>query len=97
MACGEGAYTWIRGQWRVGRGHIPGSGANGVWGGGIYLDQGAMACGEGAYTWIRGQCRVGKGHIPGSRANGQRDWSPRVIGPRAGYTLSRLPRLVPAP
>eukprot|EP00976_Prorocentrum_cordatum_P117335 1196294-Prorocentrum_minimum.AAC.9 len=26
----EGAYTFIRGQWRVGRGHIPGSGANGV-------------------------------------------------------------------
>eukprot|EP00959_Pyramimonas_sp_CCMP1952_P416768 8731624-Pyramimonas_sp.AAC.1 len=25
----EGAYIWIRGQWRVGRGHIPGSGANG--------------------------------------------------------------------
>eukprot|EP00976_Prorocentrum_cordatum_P114621 1195873-Prorocentrum_minimum.AAC.3 len=26
----EGACTWIRGQRRVGRGHIPGSGANGV-------------------------------------------------------------------
>eukprot|EP00976_Prorocentrum_cordatum_P117336 1196294-Prorocentrum_minimum.AAC.10 len=36
MACREGAYTWIRGQWRVGRGHIPGSGINGVKGGGIY-------------------------------------------------------------
>eukprot|EP00976_Prorocentrum_cordatum_P041845 848345-Prorocentrum_minimum.AAC.2 len=34
MACREGAYTRIRGQCRVGRGHIPGSGVNGVWGGG---------------------------------------------------------------
>ena len=25
MVCREGTYTWIRGQWCVGRGHIPGS------------------------------------------------------------------------
>eukprot|EP00959_Pyramimonas_sp_CCMP1952_P301206 6302112-Pyramimonas_sp.AAC.1 len=25
MACREREYTWIRGQWRVGRGNIPGS------------------------------------------------------------------------
>ena len=26
----EGEYTWSRGQWRAGRGNIPGAGANGV-------------------------------------------------------------------
>eukprot|EP00976_Prorocentrum_cordatum_P053125 1071553-Prorocentrum_minimum.AAC.2 len=25
MACREAEYTWIRGQWRVGRGNIPGA------------------------------------------------------------------------
>eukprot|EP00959_Pyramimonas_sp_CCMP1952_P226332 4732306-Pyramimonas_sp.AAC.1 len=49
MACMEGEYTWIRDQWRVWRGSIPGSGTNGVYGGGVYLDQGPMACIEGEY------------------------------------------------
>eukprot|EP00959_Pyramimonas_sp_CCMP1952_P415298 8701961-Pyramimonas_sp.AAC.1 len=43
MACREEAYPWIRGQWCAGRGHIPGSGANGVQGGGIYLATAPMA------------------------------------------------------
>eukprot|EP00959_Pyramimonas_sp_CCMP1952_P200822 4200395-Pyramimonas_sp.AAC.1 len=32
-----GEYTWIRDQWRVGRGNIPESGTNDVYGVGIYL------------------------------------------------------------
>eukprot|EP00959_Pyramimonas_sp_CCMP1952_P367605 7699853-Pyramimonas_sp.AAC.1 len=40
------------------------SGANGVRGGGIYLDQGAMASREEAYALIRGQWCERRGNIP---------------------------------